>query len=213
MWSPIVAVLAALTMTVGNVLALRQRHAVRLLAWSSVAQAGYILLPFGTVAVAADVGAAAGATLGYLAIYAFVNLGAFAVVAVVGSRHPGPAADGLPRPGAGEPVAGWPLAFALVALAGLPPGVVGLVAKVVVFDAASGPATWLAVVMAVNVAIGLVYYARWLRMLFTPAEDEHASRYDIPTGVAIAIGATLTAGIVFSVFPGRILDNALAVLG
>ena len=81
-------------------------------------------------------------------------------------------------------------------------GIVGLMAKVVVFDAAAGPATWLAVVMAVNVAIGLVYYARWLMVLFTPADDEHASRYDVPTAVGIAIGATLVAGLVFSVMPG-----------
>jgi NADH-quinone oxidoreductase subunit N len=211
-WSPIVAVMAALTMTVGNVLALRQTHAVRLLAWSSVAQAGYILVPFGAVGdkgVGKDV---LGASIGYLAIYAFVNLGAFAVATLVGTRYPGQQLEdyrGLVR---GEPGAGWALAFALVALAGLPPGVVGLIAKVVVFDAAAGPVTWLAVVMAVNVAIGLVYYARWLMVLFTPAETEHASTYDVPTGVALAIGVTLTASIVFSVFPGWVLDNAVAVL-
>jgi NADH-quinone oxidoreductase subunit N len=212
-WSPIIAVLAALTMTVGNVLALQQTHAVRLLAWSSVAQAGYILVPFGAVAESGVGKEVLGASIGYLAIYSFVNLGAFAVATLVGTRHHAQQLDdyrGLIR---GEPGAGWALAFALVALAGLPPGIVGLMAKVVVFDAAAGPATWLAVVMAVNVAIGLVYYARWLMLLFTPAEDEQASRYDVPTGVAIAIGATLTAGIVFSVFPGWIIDNAVGVLG
>ncbi len=211
-WSPIIGVVAALTMTVGNVLALRQSHAVRLLAWSSVAQAGYILVPFGALAdtVDADV---LNASLGYLAIYAFVNLGAFSVAALVGTRNERQRLDdyrGLVR---GEPAAGWALAFALVALAGLPPGIVGLMAKVVVFDAAAGPATWLAVVMAVNVAIGLVYYARWLMVLFTPADDEHASRYDVPTAVGIAIGATLVAGLVFSVMPGWILDNAVLAAG
>ena len=122
-------VLAALTMTVGNVLALRQRHAIRLLAWSSVAQAGYILVPFGA---AASGGRVVGASMGYLAIYAFLNLSAFAVAAVVGTRYPAQRLSdyrGLVRD---EPGAGWPLAFALVALAGLPPGVVGLLAKVVV---------------------------------------------------------------------------------
>jgi NADH-quinone oxidoreductase subunit N len=204
------AVLAALTMTVGNVLALRQQHAVRLLAWSSVAQAGYILVPFGAAASSARV---VGASMGYLAIYAFVNLGAFAVAAVVGTRYPRQRLSdyrGLVRD---EPGAGWALAFALVALAGLPPGIVGLLAKVVVFDAAAGPATWLAVVMAVNVAIGLVYYARWLAELFRPPVTEGASRYDVPNGVAVAIGMTFTAGVVFSVFPGWLLDPVLGVLG
>jgi NADH-quinone oxidoreductase subunit N len=209
-WAPLVAVLAALTMTVGNVLALRQRHAVRLLAWSSVAQAGYVLVPFGA---AAAVPAALDASVGYLAVYAVINLGAFAVAAVVGSRHPGQQlADyrGLVRE---EPGAGWALAFALVALAGLPPGVIGLLAKVVVLDAVAGPVTWLAVVMAVNVAIGLVYYALWLRELFRPAEVAGTSTYNVPNGVAVAIGMTFTAGLLFSVLPGWLLDPLLSVTG
>jgi NADH-quinone oxidoreductase subunit N len=205
-WAPVVGVMAALTMTVGNVLALRQRHAVRLLAWSSVAQAGYVLVPFGAAAVAPE---ALSAAAGYLAVYAVINLGAFAVAAVVGTRHPAQRiADyrGLVRE---EPGAGWALAFALVALAGLPPGMVGLLAKVVVLDAVAGPATWLAVVMAVNVAIGLVYYVLWLRELFRPAETAGASRYDVPNGVAVAIGMTFTAGLLFSVVPGWLLDPVL----
>lgn len=211
-WSPVMGVLAALTMTVGNVLALWQQHAVRLLAWSSVAQAGYILVPFGAVAAASrqEIGAVLGASTGYLAVYAVVNLGAFAVAAVVGTRHPGQRLvdyRGLIRE---EPLAGWALAFALVALAGLPPGVIGLLAKVVVFSSAAGPATWLAVVMAVNVAIGLVYYARWLMELFRPAEVAGESTYDVPNGVGVAIGMTLTAGVVFSVVPALLLDPVLA---
>ncbi len=208
-WAPLMGVLAALTMTVGNLLALVQRHAIRLLAWSSVAQAGYILVPF---AAAGESGVALRASLGYLAVYAFVNLGAFAVAALVGTRYPAQRLSdyrGLVRQ---EPGAGWPMAFALLALAGLPPGVIGLLAKVVVLDAAAGPATWLAVVMAVNVAIGLVYYVRWLRELFTPSDQLGASRYDVPNGVAVAIGMTFTAGLVFSVLPGWLLDPVLATL-
>jgi NADH-quinone oxidoreductase subunit N len=209
-WAPVVGVLAALTMTVGNVLALRQQHAVRLLAWSSVAQAGYVLVPF--AAVAADP-TALDATLAYLAVYAIVNLGAFSVAAVVGTRHPRQRLvdyRGLVRE---EPGAGWALAFALLALAGLPPGVVGLLAKVVVIDAVAGPVTWLAVVMAVNVAIGLVYYALWLRELFLPADEAGASTYDVPNGTAAAIGMTFTAGLLFSVFPGWLLDPVMAAIG
>lgn len=205
-WAPVVGVLAALTMTVGNVLALRQRHAVRLLAWSSVAQAGYVLVPFGAAAAAPG---ALSAAAGYLAVYAVINLGAFAVAAVVGTRHPAQRISdyrGLVRE---EPGAGWALAFALVALAGLPPGIVGLLAKVLVLDAVAGPATWLAVVMAVNVAIGLVYYVLWLRELFLPAQTAGASRYDVPNGVAVAIGMTFAAGVLFSVLPGWLLDPVL----
>ncbi|WP_223164013.1 NADH-quinone oxidoreductase subunit N [Nocardioides mesophilus] len=211
-WSPVLAVMAALTMTVGNVLALRQDHAVRLLAWSSVAQAGYMLVPFGAVAVAGDVAGAFGASMGYLAVYAFVNLGAFAVVTVVGTRHPRQRLADYRGLVGEEPGVAWPLAFALVALAGLPPGVVGLLAKVIVFDAASGT-PWLVVVMALNVAIGLVYYVRWLAELFRPAATEGASTYDVPNGVAVAVGMTFTAGLLFSVLPGWLLDPVLGALG
>ena len=99
-----------------------------------------------------------------------------------------------------------------MALAGLPPGIIGLLAKVVVFDAAAGPATWLAVVMAVNVAIGLVYYARWLAELFRPAAGGAVGATTYPTGWRSAIGMTFTAGVLFSVFPGWLLDPVLAVL-
>ena len=209
-WSPVLAMMAALTMTVGNLLALRQRHAIRLLAWSSVAQAGYVLVPLGTGLAAP---AAVGASMSYLAVYAVVNLGAFAVAALVGTRHPQQRLEdyrGLVRE---NPGAGWPLAFSLVALAGLPPGIIGLLAKVVVLDSAAGPATWLAVVMAVNVAIGLVYYLRWLVLLFSPSQVVAANRYDVPGGLAVAVGVTTAAGVVFSVVPGWLLDPLLSVLG
>jgi NADH-quinone oxidoreductase subunit N len=220
------AVLAALTMTVGNVVALWQQHAVRLLAWSSVAQAGYILVPFGAVAAysGGQISAVLTRSTGYLAAYAVINLGAFAVAAWVGFRRPAQRISdyrGLVRE---SPLAGWALAFALVGLAGLPPGILGLLAKVVVFSSAAGPATWLAVVMAVNVAIGLVYYARWLMELFRPAAEagpetgpvtglgdtggpEGAGR--APRAVGAAVALTFAASVVLSVLPGLLLDPVL----
>ena len=122
-WAPVVAVVAALTMLVGNLVALRQRQAVRLLAWSSIAQAGYILVPLAAVAgsVAWGVGVT-GAVVGYLAAYAAMNLGAFAVVAVV-SRGIGAASVADYRGLAWRsPWLAVALAFFLAALAGLPPG-------------------------------------------------------------------------------------------
>jgi NADH-quinone oxidoreductase subunit N len=186
-WAPVVAVLAALTMTLGNLVALRQRNAVRLLAWSSVAQAGYLLVPLGAVGSGGAAKGLLAATVAYLLIYAVVNLGAFAVVALAvgargfGVRGTGAAETGAAGAGAGRlladyrglawtrPVLACALAFFLLALAGLPPGVIGLFGKVVIFRAAiDGGAGWLAVVMAVNVVIALAYYLHWAALLFLP---------------------------------------------
>jgi NADH-quinone oxidoreductase subunit N len=169
-WTVFVAVAAALTMTVGNLAALRQRHLVRLLAWSSVAQAGYLLVPIAAGGHGDDLGA----LQAYALMYAMVNIGAFAVVVAVASAGAVDIADvaGLVRR---QPVLGAAFVFAMLCLAGLPPGVIGLLAKVVVFQSAvDGDLTWLAVVMAVNVAIGLVYYLRVIVAVVAPSPARDA---------------------------------------
>src|SRR5262249_50376658 len=154
------AVLAAASMTLGNLVALRQRDAVRLLAWSSIAHAGYLLAPLGIALTVRGRGAldvAVGATLGYLALYVAMNLGAFCCLAAAGRT----AVADLRGLAGRHPWLAAAFAFFLVCLAGLPPGLAGLVAKVVVFRATLiGGVGWLAVVMAVNTVIGLAYYLR-----------------------------------------------------
>lgn len=213
-WGPVVAVLAALTMTVGNLVALRQRHAVRLLAWSSIAHSGYVLVPLG-VAVAAEpggtgstVGSALAASVAYLLVYAVMNFGAFAVVVVVGRHRPANRLEdyrGLART---EPVTALILAFFLACLAGIPPGLVGLFAKVVVFKAAvAGGLGWLAVIMAVNTVIALYYYVVWAGLLFAaPDPAAPPPSYKIPAELGAALGITLGIAIVLSILPQIVLD-------
>ncbi|MFE6779503.1 NADH-quinone oxidoreductase subunit N [Streptomyces sp. NPDC057702] len=196
-WGPAIAVLAALTMTVGNVAALRQRpehahSAVRLLAWSSVGQAGYLLVPIAAAGYAdstADAEHAIGATVAYALMYAAVNLGAFAVVALV-AHTTRRADDGTGHRltdhralYATHPLAALALGFLLLCLAGLPPGVIGLFAKVAVFSAVVDAGLgWLAVVMAVNVVIALYYYLQWTAALFrAPAPTEAPAPASGPT--------------------------------
>jgi NADH-quinone oxidoreductase subunit N len=211
-WGPVVGALAVATMTLGNVAALRQRTAIRLLAWSSVAHAGYLLVPLAVAgAVAADdVGAALSATVAYLCIYAVVNLAAFGVVAVVSRHYPGATLEEYRGLVHARPAHAVVLGFALVALAGLPPGVAGLWAKVVVLDAAvSGGAGWLAVAVAVNTVIGLVYYLRWTVLLFASVPDRRgALAYDVPVLSAVAVGLMMAAGVAFSVLPQLVLGLA-----
>ncbi|MFD3724411.1 NADH-quinone oxidoreductase subunit N [Streptomyces sp. NPDC058671] len=209
-WGPALAVLAALTMTAGNVAALRQVStrawsAVRLLAWSSVAQAGYLLVPIAAAAYSSD--DQIGATVAYALMYAVVNLGAFAVVALVARRHPGNRIADYRGLYATSPAAALALAFFLLNLAGLPPGVIGLFAKVTVFSAAVDAGLgWLAVIMGINVVIALYYYLRWTAVLFRAPEGtaekptaRAARRTPVPITLAIAL--TAAAAAVLSGYP------------
>lgn len=211
----LIAVLAAITMSVGNVIALRQRSVVRLLAWSTVAQAGYVLVPlavtswdgaqYATKAVvsANQLGPAVAASVAYLVLYGVMNLGAFAVV----SGLAGPSGSGgelaryrgLYRD---NPHAALPLAFFLLCLAGLPPGVMGLFAKVAVFKAAvSGDLVWLAAIMAVNVVVALYYYLRWAALLFAGPETVPASEAAEPASSASATPAAAVRPVALPLAP------------
>jgi NADH-quinone oxidoreductase subunit N len=204
-WAPMLGVLAALTMTVANLVALRQREAIGLLAWSSIAQAGWVVAPL--AAAGWDNEAARRASLVYLASYAAMTLATFTAVALVGRARAtvggGLAlADfrGLART---EPLTAGLLVFALACLAGLPPGLVGLFAKLAAFSPVVGAGTmWLAVIMALNVALALAYYLRWAAAVFARPEggvQPVSFRLSIPDGVAI--GLTLTATVALSAAP------------
>ncbi|KUN34280.1 NADH-quinone oxidoreductase subunit N [Streptomyces longwoodensis] len=212
-WGPALAALAALTMTVGNVGALRQRttraySAVRLLAWSSVGQAGYLLVPIAAAAYSDDADHAVGSTLAYALMYAAVNLGAFAVAALVGRTARENRVTDYRGLYASHPVTALLLAFFLLCLAGLPPGIIGLFAKVTVFSAAVDAGLgWLAVVMAVNVVIALFYYLQWTALLFRAPEGEPA-KHRVPAPLTAAITLTAVVGIALSGAPQLVLRFA-----
>jgi NADH-quinone oxidoreductase subunit N len=167
-WASVLGALAALTMTIGNLLALRQTRTVRLLAWSSVAQAGYVLAPLaGFAAVGSgggdvsDVAGPLGATLAYAGFYVLVELAAFAAVITVRGARDGGTLEELRGLGRRRPWVAAALALALAGLAGLPPGLAGLFAKVVVIKSlVDSDVLWLALVVAANAVLGLAYYVR-----------------------------------------------------
>jgi NADH-quinone oxidoreductase subunit N len=189
---------------------------VRLLAWSSIAQSGYVLVPLGA-AGKGDVAQVLPATVAYVLAYAVMNLGAFAVVTLVGRHRPENRLEDYRGLGRTEPLSAFALAFALACLAGLPPGLLGLFAKVVVFQAPVEQGTgWLALVMAVNVVIGLYYYLAWAALLYTrvgPARITGAlggaarpPSYRISWSDGVAIGITLGAALWLSVVPRMVLE-------
>ncbi|WBQ06293.1 NADH-quinone oxidoreductase subunit N [Kribbella sp. CA-293567] len=192
-----IAVLAALTMTAGNLAALRQVEAVRLLAWSSIGQVGFLLAPLAV--------GDAQAVVGYLAAYVVVTLGAFGAVAVVQRHRPGGLLlsdyRGMVR---SEPGLGVALVFFLVVLAGLPPGLAGLFTKFAAFQAViDAHLGWLALVMALNVMIGLAVYLRWIAELFRLPVDDPFS-VDIETPAVTVISLCAGAAVVLSVLPGAL---------
>jgi NADH-quinone oxidoreductase subunit N len=163
-WAPAVAVLAAITIVVGNVGALGQSSLKRMLAYSSVAQAGYMLAG---VVVASALGVQA--TVFYLAVYLPMNMAAFAVI-VARERETGlgdslEAVTGL---GSSRPLLAWPMTLAMLGLAGIP-ATAGFIGKFYLIDATvAGDYTWLGVMIVIGSMISLGYYlpviaAMWMR--------------------------------------------------
>lgn len=199
-----IAVLAALSMTLGNVMALRQDDVVRLLAWSTVAQAGWVVLPLVSIS---PLGVGASAT--YLLTYVVATLVAFAVVAVTLRDRPRDgrtiaAYEGLWQR---NPWRAGALALALTSLAGLPPGIIGLVGKVTALRPVVAEGwIWLAVVAAVNAVIGVAVYLRWLRPVIT-ADASAPTSGTVTRRPVMVVGLVLSAAVlvVVSVQPDLLL--------
>ncbi len=161
-WGPALALLATATILIGNAGAIAQRSMKRLLAWSGVAQAGYLLA-----------GVVVGTTLGlqatafYLAAYLLMNVAAFAVV--IGrervSEH-GDSIEALRDLGRASPVLAWTMTIAMLSLAGFP-ATVGFMGKFYLIDASvAGDYAWLGVVIVVGSMISLVYYLRVIAVMW-----------------------------------------------
>jgi NADH-quinone oxidoreductase subunit N len=203
---PLMWILAAVTMTVGNLIALRQTNIVRLLAYSSVAQAGFMLAP---LAVVGDAGQEAlTAVVVYLLIYTAMNLGAFAVVIAVARRTGSGDIDSYRGLFQYSPALAVLMSVFLFALAGIPP-LAGWVAKFVVFrallSAETVSGTVLAVVVAVNSVIALFYYANVARLMwFQDAPEGETTSIPVPFSLTAALGIAVLGTLAFGIFPGLV---------
>ncbi len=210
-WWPVVWVLAVSSMTLGNLAALRQTNIVRMLAYSSVAQGGFILVPLAAAGIAGATGhldkapEAMSAVVVYLLIYGAMNLGAFAVVITVARRtHSAEISsyDGLFQI---APTLAVMMGVFLASLAGIPI-FAGWFAKFVMFrsiiDAGTGWAIALGVIAAVNSVIAFFYYARPIRaMIFhEPATDDRTPLV-VPQPLMVAIAITAAVVVVVGVYP------------
>lgn len=196
-WHLVLATLAAVTMLAANLMALWQENIKRLLAYSSIAHAGFILMG---LALVTDEGISA--MLIYLAIYLFMNMGAFYVVMLVANRIGTEAVAGYRGLGHRSPFIGVAMAIFLVALAGFPP-TAGFIAKVYIFGATiSAGMIWLVALAGLATVISLFYYIRVVRNMFLvePDETEGPLRYDTSSLIILALllAPVLLLGVYFS---------------
>jgi NADH-quinone oxidoreductase subunit N len=211
-------ILAVLTMFVGNLGALVQTNVKRMLAYSSIAHAGYILVAFAAVTYLAgntEAGAAPAyaAVLFYLLGYALVKLGAFTIVSQVGGageRHL--SLEDYAGLGQRQPLVAAVLSLFLLSLLGLPV-TAGFFGKFYVFKAAvNSHLIWLAVLMAVNSVIGAFYYLRLIVIMYMrepSAETASAAPVSFPLTVNIVLAVAAIGTIYFGLFPNRILNFVL----
>ncbi len=196
MWAPFLAVLAVLTLFLGNLVALVQGDMKRMLAYSAVAQSGYLL-----IALLAGGPAGRGALLFYLLAYALMTLGAFAALVALGAAADAPERDAtrladLRGLGARSPAVTVALAICLVSLAGLPP-TLGFLGKWTIFDAAlgSGHAGLAVALILGSVISGFTYLRPIVLMVSATAEDGAAvEEPSTPNAVVLAVSALLVAG-------------------
>ncbi len=204
-WAPALWALAALSMTIGNLAALRQTNIVRLLAYSSVAQAGFMLVPFAAAAVAgADLEEAFAATVIYLVIYAVMNLGAFGVVIAGANKTRSGEIEGWAGLAKVDAKLGVLVAVFFFSLAGIPP-LAGWFAKFAMFRSviiAGGVTTVvLAVIAAINAVIAFYYYAKVVKSVWLddvagefPGDVEAAPSGSLRLALGISVALTVAIG-------------------
>ena len=206
-WLPVIEILAALTMTMGNLVALTQSNVKRMLAYSSIAHTGYILV--GLAAYAAGRIEGLEGVLFYAAAYTFMNLGAFAVVAAL-QRRPGVTShlDSFAGLGRREPILGVLMTLFLMSLTGIPPlaGFFGKAYVILAAVEAGGTMTILAVIAVLNAAAAAFYYLRVVVYMYMrePTSEAEPPRHGSLVWAGLWAASALT--IALGVFPGPLLD-------
>ena len=204
---PVVAVLAALSMTIGNLIALRQTNVIRMLAYSGIAQAGFMLAPF----VASQYGGIDAIVI-YLVLYAATNLGAFAVVMAIARRTRSAEISSFGGLFSYSPGLAVALSVFLASFVGIPPlgiwyGKLSVMRALI--ESQGRWATVLAIFVALNTAIAAYYYLNVAKtMWFDDAPEGESTPIKVPTSLRFAVGIALVATIALGVYPGPLTDAA-----
>ena len=209
-WVMTLVVMAILTMTVGNVVAIVQNNVKRMLAYSSIAHAGYALVGFVAAGAAIDPvqrNTAISAVVFYLLTYAVMNIGAFAVVQLIarsGDRRT--AIEDYRGIGFESPVLAFSLSLFMLSLLGMPL-TAGFMGKIMVFGAAIDQRFYGLVILGVlNTAISAYYYLRLIIVMFFGERTMAWSAPKIPASVAVALIITVLGVLYLGIFPGRVIS-------
>ena len=205
-WQPLVWVLAVLTMTVGNVLALRQTNIVRMLAYSSISQGGFILMPLAVAAEGGASNAVLRSVVTYLIVYAATNLGTFGVILAVSRKTRSGEISSFGGLFSYAPGLGVVMTIFLGSLAGIPPlgGWIGkFSAFQAVLEAGTGWAYAIAVVGAVNSVVAFGYYGNVMREIWMrPVPDGDTTPIRTPANLVLALSITTVATLALGILPG-----------
>ena len=208
-WQPFIWVLSALTMTVGNVLALKQHNIVRMIAYSSISQGGFVLMPLAVAGLAGSGTTALRSVVLYMIVYAATNLGVFAIILAVANKTRSGDISSYGGLFSYAPTLGVLMTLFLASLAGIPP-LGGWIAKFVAFQSLiQSQSTWgyaLAFVGAVNSVVAFGYYGSIMREIWMkPAPNGETSAVKTPSSLIAAMVITTAGTIVFGVLPGLVL--------
>jgi NADH-quinone oxidoreductase subunit N len=209
-WIGALAIMAALTMSVGNIVAIVQDNVKRMLAYSSIAHAGYALVGFVAAGAATDPllrSATLTAVAFYLLTYAVMNMGAFAIVTLMargGDRST--RVDDYNGIGFSSPVLAFSLSIFLLSLLGMPL-TAGFMGKIMVFSAALREGyVWLVVIGVLNSAVSAYYYLRLIIVMFFRERTAPYAAPRVPVSMTIALVITLAAVFYLGLFPGRVIS-------
>jgi NADH-quinone oxidoreductase subunit N len=207
-WGLIFAVLAAIGMTLGNVAAIPQTNIKRLFGYSSIAQAGYLMVGLAAVGVSsAAAGVSRGSVIFFLTSYAFTNLGAFIAIIAISNKIGSDLIADYSGLGKRSPLMSLALTLALISLIGMPPAA-GFMAKFFIFSGAVQQGLlWLVIIAVINSVISAYYYLRVVKVVWM---GEAASAEKVPSSGALKLALSLSClGIlVLGIAPGVIMKLA-----
>lgn len=207
-WGMVIAVLAAITMTAGNVIAIQQHNIKRMLGYSSIAQAGYVMVGLAALGFSSGLSQTVqGGILFFLAAYSLSNLGAFIAIIAISNKTGSDNITDFSGTGKRSPLTAAALTICLVSLIGLPPAA-GFIAKFYIFGTAvQNDLLWLVVIAVVNSVISAFYYLRVVKYMWM-GEPAALSNIESSSGLRIALAVSSLGTLVLFFLPGPLMDLA-----